>query len=205
MTVVAQDTATYRAVLDSVFAGPEYRWAERPELFAGLSEWWNRLGRWLESLLTGNPVGFRVFLIVLAALLAMILLHGMYVAFRTVQGGVRASDPEREGIPALARDAAWYRREADRAAAEGRLLDALQLAFAGLALTLQADGVLRYHPSMTPAECVTAARLVEDDRARLRGLVHSLYAHVFGGQPLAVADYEQWRAVSAGPWHAAPH
>jgi hypothetical protein len=80
--------------------------------------------------------------------------------------------------------------------------DALQLAFVGLALTLDARGLLRYHPSKTPAECVRDARLAGDDRERLRELVRSLYAHAFGGRPCGSEEYRRWRGVIAGPWHA---
>ena len=68
---------------------------------------------------------------------------------RTHRRGRRPRDPRRR----------WYYREADRAAAEGRINEALQLAFVGLALTLEAQGLLRYHPSKTPAECAREADL----------------------------------------------
>ena len=75
----------------------------------------------------------------------------------------------------------------------------MQLAFVGLALTLDAQGLLRYHASKTPAECAREARLTREDRERLRSLVRALYAHVFGGHPLAADDYRRWRDDIAGP------
>ncbi len=95
--------------------------------------------------------------------------------------------------------------EADRAAAAGRIREALQLAFVALALTLDGQGLLRYHLSQTPAEVAREARLGSDDRERLRGLVHALYAHVFGDLPCSAEDYRRWREAIARPWHAAAH
>ena len=113
--------------------------------------------------------------------------------------------PRPAARPSARRDAAWYLREADRAAAAGRIAEALQLAFVGLALTLDGQGLLRYHASQTPAECAREARLAAEDRERLRALVRTLYGHVFGGRPCAPDDYRRWRETSAGPWHAAAH
>jgi hypothetical protein len=79
---------------------------------------------------------------------------------------------------------------------------ALQLAFVGLALTLEAQGLLRYHASKTPAECARDARLAREDRERLRRMVRTLYGHVFGGQPYGPDDYRRWRADVGAPWHA---
>ena len=74
-----------------------------------------------------------------------------------------------------------------------------------LALTLDGQGLLRYHLSQTPAEVAREARLGSDDRERLRGLVHVLYAHVFGDRPCSAEDYRHWREAIARPWHAAAH
>ncbi|MEP6688864.1 MAG: DUF4129 domain-containing protein [Gemmatimonadales bacterium] len=197
--------ATLRAALDSVFAGRAYRWAETPPALRIMREWWDRLGTWLESLRLGNPAAFRLFVFALLVALVLVLAHGAWVVWRTVRG---ASAPD-DGAPSSGsrerRDAAWYLGEADRAAAAGRMADALQLAFVGLALTLDGQGLLRYHASQTPAEVARAARLAAQDRERLRALVQGLYGYVFGGRPCAPEDYRRWRATSAGPWHAAAH
>ena len=103
------------------------------------------------------------------------------------------------------RDADWYSRAADRAAAEGRFAEALQLAFIALALTLEAGGLLAYQASKTPAECAREARLSTADRDRLRGMVRTLYAGAFGGRVIGAEDYRRWRELGAGPWHAPAH
>jgi uncharacterized protein DUF4129 len=198
-------TAALRAVLDSVFVAPAYRWAEDPPLLRMLREWWHRLTGWVEAFRFGNPMVFRFFVFALLVLLVLVLAHGVWTVWQTVRGaaGAEAAEPSTERREP--RDAAWYFAEADRVAGHGRTAEALQLAFVGLALTLDAQGLLRYHASKTPAECAREARLGGGDRERLRALVRALYAHAFGGWPLGLEDYRRWREDMARPWHAAAH
>jgi hypothetical protein len=199
------DAVRLRSVLDTVFSAPSYRWAEEPGPLRFLREWWGRLGDWLESLRADNPAVFRLLILLLLATLLLLLAHGTWVIWKTVGA---ASGPEKDAAPDTSgemRDAEWYYREADRAAAAGRISDALQLAFVGLALTLEAQGLLRYHPSKTPAECAREANLTGADRERLRALVRALYAYVFGGRPCGPSDYHQWRESGALSWHAPGH
>lgn len=191
----------FRAVLDSVFATRAYRWADEPRPLGLLRRWWSELGDWLRELQAGNPVIFRLLVLGLFLALVLILAHAAWRVWRTV----RATVPP-PGVtpihPPEAHDADWYARAADRAAAEGRLAEALQLAFVAVALALDRQGLLQYHGSKTPAECVRDARLAPADRDRLGTMVSALYLHVFGGRPLAPDDYRRWRAAGAGPWHA---
>ena len=204
--VAADSTATaFRAVLDRVFAAPVYRWAEEPPLLRLTREWWHRLTDWLEGLRVGNPFAFRLFVFALLVALAAVLAHGLWIVWRTVRGAAAPEAVEPASSVPEPRDAAWYRREADRLAGQGRLAEALQLAFVGLALTLDAQGLLRYHTSKTPAECAREARLAGPDRERLRALVGALYVHTFGARPLAAEEYRHWRDDIARPWHAAAH
>jgi hypothetical protein len=203
MTIQAPEPRAFRAALDSVFAGPPYRWRDEPTPLRLLREWWNRLGEWLEGLRTDNPFVFRLLVLGLLITLLLIFAHAAYIFWRTTRDATRSDEAAPRRAAGEYRDAAWYSREADRAAAEGRLLEALQLAFVALALTLHGQGVLEYHTSKTPAECVREARLMEADRERLRSLVRGLYAHAFGGRPLGLEDYRRWREAGAPPWHAA--
>ena len=197
--------AALRAALDSVFASPAYRWAETPAPVRVMREWWERLGVWLDGLRAGNPIAFRLLVAVLLVMLVLVLAHGAWVVWQTVRSGAAPEEGVRPATGREARDAGWYLREADRAAAAGRMRDALQLAFVGLALTLERQGLLRYHPSKTPAECASEARLADEDRERLRELVRALYGHVFGGRPCAPGDYQRWRQDVGRPWHAPAH
>jgi hypothetical protein len=195
----------YRAVLDSVFATEPYQWTPPPAILQLLGEWWQRLGAWLQGLRSDNPLLFRAFVFAILGAWLVIFAHAAWLVWRTVRGATHA---ERAPAPAPVgerRDADWYSRAADRAAEEGRLAEALQLAFVALALTLEAGGHLKYHPSKTPAECAREARLSGADRDRLRSLVRSLYATAFGGRAVGIEDYRRWRELGAGPWHAPAH
>lgn len=195
----------YRAVLDSVFATDPYQWKPPPPLLQLLSDLWYWLVTWLDGLRVDNPLLFRTIFAAILLVWFGILAHAAWLVWRTVRGAAHA---ERAPVPGTAgelRDADWYSRAADRAAQEGRLTEALQLAFIALALTLESAGLLRYHPSKTPAECAREARLSGTDRDRLRALVRTLYASAFGGRPLGLDDYRRWRELGAGPWHAAAH
>ncbi len=196
------DPAPFRSVLDTVFAAPVYRWAAEPGALRFLREWWRMLGEWLSSLSAGNPAVFRALIVLLLVVLLLLLAHASWIVWSTVRGGAGPGADADARTGGDDHDAQWYYREADRAAAAGRVVEALQLAFVGLALTLDSQGLLRYHPSKTPAECSREANLVAADRERLRGLVGSLYAYVFGGRPCAAADYRRWREAGATSWHA---
>jgi Domain of unknown function (DUF4129) len=195
----------YRAVLDSVFATEPYQWTPPPPLRRLLSDWWRWLILWLDGLRTDNPLLFRILLAVVLLIWVGIFAHAAWLVWRTVSGATRSEEAQTPGAQGERRDADWYSREADRAAGEGRLTDALQLAFVALALTLEAGGLLKYHPSKTPAECAREARLSGTDRDRLRALVRTLYASAFGGRTVGLEDYRRWRELGAGPWHAPAH
>ena len=195
----------YRAALDSVFATEPYQWTPPPPILELLSEWWEGLRAWLDGLRTDNPLLFRVLFAALLIVWLGIFAHAAWLVWQTVRGAARSERETATPAPGERRDAGWYSRAADRAAEEGRLTEALQLAFVALALTLEEGGLLKYHPSKTPAECAREARLSGTDRDRLRALVRTLYASAFGGRALGPEDYRRWRELGAGPWHAAAH
>ena len=196
---------TLRAVLDSVFASPAYRWVDEPFPVRFLRESWRHLIEWLEALRTGNPAAFRVFVFALLLVLILALAHGAWLVFRALRGAAAPAEVRAPAARAETRDAGWYFAAAERAAAAGRTAEALQLAFVGLALTLDRQGLLRYHASKTPAECAREARLAGPDRERLGGLVRTLYVHAFGGRPMGPEEYRRWRDDLGRPWHAPAH
>jgi hypothetical protein len=198
-------TAALRAVLDTVYAAPQYRWTAEPAPWRLLRGWWHRLADWLQGLRSDNPAVFRMLLLAVLVALILLLAHAAYVVWRTVSAGSATAEHVPAGPRPDRRDAAWYAREADRAAAGGRMTEALQLAFVALALTLEAQGLLRYQSSTTPAECARDAHLMREDRERLRELVRGLYAYVFGGRPCGAEEYRRWRESSGLPWHAPAH
>ena len=192
----------YRAVLDSVFATEPYQWAQPSAVLRLVTEWWNRLVSWLDALRTDNPLVFRIFLVTVLLAWAGIFAHAAWLVWLTVRGAARADRAVALPVAGERHDAEWYSRAADRAAAEGRLVEALQLAFVALALGLESQGLLQYNPSKTPAECAREARLARSDRERLKDLVRSLYAYAFSGRAIGPDDYRRWRESGTGPWHA---
>ena len=50
MHAQAPGASTFRETLDTVFAGPAYRWGEEPVPLRILRDWWQRLGDWLVGL-----------------------------------------------------------------------------------------------------------------------------------------------------------
>lgn len=188
-----------RAVLDSVFADPAYRWREREDPFGFLSRWAGALVDRLVEWGDANPVAVRVLVSGLAVVLLLLFLR----VFISVVGSFRAgpSGPGARPVPIL-RDAAWYRREAERLAAEGRLLDAMQADFTALILEFDHRRLVRYHPGKTPREYVREAVLPEPARADLSDLVWALYRHVFGREPISPAAASEWRARTAANRYA---
>jgi hypothetical protein len=201
MAPQATDATHFRATLDSVFAGPAYRWGEVPTPLQRIAQWWRELGDWLLTLRADNPLAYRLLVLGLLLALLLVLAHAGWTVWRTVLAAREDAGAPRRA-PVSRRDAAWYSHAADQAAAAGRLTEALQLAFVALAMSLHEQGVVQYHASKTPAEYAREARLAQPDRERLQSLVRSLYSHVFGGRPVAEDDYRRWRDAGAAPWHA---
>jgi uncharacterized protein DUF4129 len=202
--VIQVPADSLRAVLDSVFAGSAYQWVEPPRPFAFLGRWWRALEDWLTAFREGNPHLFEVFFWCLVLILVMVLVHASYVMFQTIRA---AGTPEESRLPRPSEqhDAAWYRRGAERLAAEGRFLEAMPLDFLALILELDARQVVRFQGSKTPGEYAAEAQLPEEQRAVLREAVRGLYGHVFAEIPCGPDEYLAWRDLTLGQRYAAAH
>ena len=185
-----------RAVLDSVFAAPEYRWVERPESYALLRRWMRVAQQWLLDVRETHPALFRLLLAAMVLLVVGIFLHAAWIFLQTVRAAGRAG-PETAAVPAVRRDRAWYRGEADRLAGLGRYAEAMQYDFLGLILALDAASLVRFHPSKTPGEYTREPRLSPQARAQLRALVGDLYGYVFARRSCGAREFEAWRALAA--------
>ena len=194
-----------RAALDSVFRSPQYDWRPDDATVAAVVRWWRSLIAWIGGLRDASPFLYRALIVLLVVALAAVLAHALWVLVRTIRGAAETADGNGPVVAGTSRDAAWYLGSADALAAEGRYAEALQRAFIGLALGLDARGLVQYRPSRTPAEVAREARLADADRERLRALVRTLYACAFGGAPCGPAEYRAWRAQAGGDWHAAGH
>jgi hypothetical protein len=193
-----------RAVLDSVFSQPEYRWVAIPHPLAFLRRWWQLLQDWLTVARERHPELFWALFWCLLAVLAAILVHGMWVMAQTLRA---ASAPPTAGhAPAgEVRGASWYRREAIRLARLNRYPEAMQADFLGLVLELDQRRVLRFHPSKTPNEYTTEVQLDQPSRDAFRSLVRTLYGHAFAREPCGPDEFAAWRARSGGEQYAGAH
>lgn len=203
MQAVTRDSL--RAVLDSVFAGPDYRWVERPDPLDFLHRWWLALQDWLVHVHEASPVLFEVVFWTMVTVVALIFVHGGWIIFHTVRSAGTGPDEPARPIAVPVQDAAWHFAEADRLAAGGRHVEAVQAAFRGLLLDLDHGRLLRFHPSKTPGEYLAEQTLSAPQRDRLRQLVRALYGFVFARQPCGAAEYQAWRRLAGGDWHAAAH
>jgi hypothetical protein len=183
-----------RAILDSVFAAPDYRWVERPSSLAFVARWFEGLQRWLLAVREAHPLGFRLLLVGLGILLIVIVVHAGWILFHTVRAGgvVGVADAE----PVFRRDRAWYRQEADRLAAAGRYVEAIQADFLALVLALDAFELLRFQPGKTPAEYGRESRLSPRAREEFRQLVQTLYGYAFARWPCGASEFASWRERS---------
>lgn len=190
-----------RAVLDSVFAAPDYRWVEPVRPLAFLARAFEGLERWLLAYRESHPLGFRLLLLGMVLLLILILVHWGWVLFHTVRAGEPAPAAH-SGDPAPRRDEQWYRREADRLAAGGRFPEAMQADFLALVLALDARELVRFHPGKTPGEYGAESRLPPGVREEFRELVRTLYGYAFARWPCDRADFERWRVRAAAERYA---
>lgn len=191
-----------RAVLDSVFAGRDYNWVEKPDPLATLWRWFEAARRWFTQLGDTHPLLFRLILIGLLLLVLATFAHAGWVFLRAVRAGALDGGALPE-VSAQRRDQAWFRREADRLAARGRYAEAIQADFLALVLALDALRLLKFHPGKTPAEYGMEARLAGLAREEFRELVRQLYGYAFARRPCGPADFAAWRA-QAVPERYAP-
>jgi hypothetical protein len=181
-----------RAVLDSVFAQPEYRWVEVRHPLAFAYRWWQALSDWLAGVREHHPQWFTVFVWCLIGVVVLIFVHGIWIMAQTIRA---ASAPPAGPGPetAAVRGPTWYRREALRLARLDRYPEAMQADFLGLVLELDQRHLLRFHPSKTPGEYTAEARLTPSSRDAFRALVRALYGYAFARQPCGPDEFAAWR------------
>jgi hypothetical protein len=191
--MASEQPDSLRAVLDSVFAAPQYRWVRHPDAFASLRLWWAELKQWLQGLHDAHPAGYRMLLYAAVAILLAILMHAGWSFLRAIgpesRRAGRAPGPDQPW-----QDEAWYRREADRLANQGRFADAIQADFIALLLALDGRRVLKFDASKTPAEYASETRLAPEASRAFRELVRNLYGYAFARWPCGPAEYADWRA-----------
>ena len=193
-----------RAVLRRVYDSPAYAWEEPRDPFGFVRELYAALLDWLEAFQATHPVAYLIFLGVLTVLLFGILAHFAYLVWHALKPRT-AEEAEVLQTTRRPRDAAWHQEEARRFVREGRYAEALAHRFTALLLELDARKALVFHPSKTPAEYLGEARLDEDGRSVLTGLVGTLYRHLFGGAACTLDEVQTFdRRAAELATHRAP-
>lgn len=193
--MTAQHPDSLRAVLDSVFAAPAYRWVRRPEPLSGLRQALQSIEAWFRALEHNQPVLYQVVLYLLVVTMLALVLHTAWTFLKGIRTTERATDAT--ALASIGRDASWFRREADRLAATGRYAEAVQADFLALVLALDAGRALRFHPSKTPGEYARESQLPPGAREDFRDLVGRLYSYAFARSPCGAAEFAEWRSRAA--------
>ncbi len=159
-------------------------------------DWWERALEWLAALRLESRLRYYILLGLLSLFLVAILVHLAWVVWRSLRPA--GATPAPTAATGLVRDAAWHLAEARRLSGAGRFGEALGHRFLAVVLDLDARRVVRFHPSKTPGEYATEARLDERGRSDLADLVASLYRHLFGGAPCDADAWQRFDARAAG-------
>lgn len=178
-----------RAVLDSVFRDPAYRWREPEDFWAPIRRAWAALLDGVAELARSHPTALTAITWVLIAILVAVFVHAGWVVWQMVRGATASADAPVAVPPP--RGADWYRADAERLAGAGRYREAMQADFTAVVLTLDARRRLRFHPSKTPGEYAR-------EHGPLTPLVRALYAYLFARAPCGAPEYAEWRALTAG-------
>lgn len=177
-----------------MFARPEYQWVERRHPLLWLSELWNRLVDWFNSLAGDHPTAFTLLISALVIVLVAIVVHLGYVLWRILRptaGTARGAAP---GAAPVLLDARSHLARAAELARAGRYAEALGHRFLAVVLELERANAVRFHASKTPAEYVGEVRLDDAGRSTFAALVASLYRHLFGAVPCDEAEYQEFGA-----------
>ena len=196
------DADSIRQAIDSVLSGPAYQFRAPRDDWALVRRAWLALLDWTDQLRAGNPIAYRVLVWTLIAILGAIVGHALWIAARTIRAGT--APPERQSSPTSVapHDATWYGEEAQRLAARGRLVEAMQMDFLRLVLELDARRVMSFHPSKTPIEYAREAQCGPQARGEFRALVAALYRYAFGRLVISESAWDHWRAVAVAERYA---
>ena len=160
------------------------------------------MSEWLRALRTDNPLVFRLLILALLLALVLILAHAAWLVWRTVRAARREDAAEAPALIPEPRDAEWYARAADRAAAAGRFAEALQLAFVSLALGLtervsSSTTRARHRPSAPGTRAWR--RRTASGSGKVRNALPARLRRP-AGRPGRLPSLR--RAAGAEPWHA---
>ena len=188
-------------MLRGVFAAPRYRWRAAHDPLARLRDALQRVLDWLWGVHLVHPVAYWLLLAALTAISVALLVHIGYMLRLAIAS--RGAEPRRAaGRAAPPQDTRWHLATARRLGAEGRFAEAIAHRYLALVLELAQRRTVTFHPSRTPMEIASDARLDAAALAELRALTAKLYAHLFGGE---ACDAAAWQAFERGASDLASH
>ena len=178
-----------RLAVKEVFSAREYDWRYRARttLWSKIWSLFLQLLDWLDRLHTTHPLGYWALIGLLTLMLAFIIAHFIYLLWRSLRPSAPAHAPT--ATAPAPRDARWHLAQARRLAAAGQLTEALGHRYLAMVMELDRRGVVKFHPSKTPAEYLREARFDEAGQSDFTALVWALYRHLFGGVPFAADDW----------------
>lgn len=185
-----------RRALTEVFSRPEFRWVERRHPLQWLMDAWERLKAWLNRVGDTHPDLFNVIFVVALVVLAALLVHIGYTAWRVYRASVAPAGALAGAAPLTIANAPAHLARAAALAAEGRYAEALAHRFAAVLIELEDARALTMHLSKTPAEYLAEARLDADGRETFSQLVARLYRHLFGAVPCDAGGYQAFGAAA---------
>ncbi len=204
--MLLQDTRipadSLRGLIDTVLSGSAYQQRLREDPWAPMRRAWMSLMDWIDALRASNPMAYSALIWTMVGVLLLIVAHAAWVAARTIHAGTARAAGDVPESRVVARDAAWYAREAERLAGETRYAEAMQADFLRLVLELDGREVTRYHPSKTPIEYAREARISDEARQAFRDLIRVLYTHAFARIPASEATWLDWRTAAAADRYA---
>ncbi|MEN6644059.1 MAG: DUF4129 domain-containing protein [Armatimonadia bacterium] len=201
--------AELRADLTQVLQRPEYNQLRQSEFINKLREAWERFQRWWREHFSDQFVALHDMAPALywtitgfGLLIVVLLLYHIYLTMRSAFGrGPRAQvRRRREGGAEVHADPETLLAEADRAAAEGNLPEALRRLYLALIRRLDRLGALRYDRAFTNQDYLRQVRGAGPVHGPLSALTAAAERVWYGRQGLDSAQYARCRELAMAAW-----
>lgn len=201
--------AELRADLTQILQRPEYNQLRQSEFIKKLREAWERFQQWWREHFSDQFVALHDMAPALywtitgfGLLIVVLLLYHIYLTMRSAFGrGPRAQvRRRREGGAEVHADPETLLAEADRAAAEGNLPEALRRLYLALIRRLDRLGALRYDRAFTNQDYLRQVRGAEPLHGPLSVLTATAERVWYGRQGLDSAQYARCRELAMTAW-----
>lgn len=207
--VARPPAAELRSDLAQILERREYNQIEQSRLLAQLREMIERFQRWWREHFSNQFVALHDMapalywtITGLGLLIVVLLLYHIYLTMRSAFGrGPRARGRRRrEARAEVHADPETLLAEADRAAAEGNLPEALRRLYLALIRRLDRLGTLRYDRAFTNQDYLRQVRSAETVHGPLASLTSAAERVWYGRQGLDTAQYARCRELAMAAW-----